>query len=113
MSKIAGDLLWNRKHITLIPGTTQIDTAIVQVEQAFEPGQPVPPTRLNVIPMSPIGPWASAVSHGNPYKNPTTGTMMVAFTNSDPSPVTINVLFHSFSTLAGPGQADAYAPPVD
>jgi len=135
MGKNAGALLWNRRHITLQPGITAFDTGLQQVSKTFaamSPGEPplgitvappgpadgaLPASRVQVIPMSPVAAWL-AVTHGEPFVDPATGTVKVTFNNAtiideEPAPVTINVLFWDPHSVVGPGNADVYNdPPV-
>jgi hypothetical protein len=124
MSTKAGQLLWNRKRITLQPGSRIFNTDLQQVNRAFnnssdsEPplgvvsAAPVangtePASRIQVIPMSPLSEW-NTVTHGEPYVDETTGLVFVQFDNSAQGQVTINVLFWDPHTSIGPGQVDTY-----
>jgi len=129
MGQKAGVLLWNRQHITLPFGITPVDTGLKQVSTSFAgmslgepsfgveiapPGPPDgtgPASRVQVIPMAPLGPW-SLVTHGEPYLNPATGTVWVTFNNQDEGSVTINVLFWDPHSMVGPGDADLYTDPA-
>jgi hypothetical protein len=136
MSTKAGQLLWNRKRIILDAPEVIIDTGLTQVNQAFDSsstGEPnlgiviAPPgpadgagpaSRIQVIPLCAISTPSSAfswedVTHGEPFVDPATGTVKVAFQNrSEDSFVikTLNVLFWDPHTAIGPGQADTYHP---
>lgn len=60
-----------------------------------------------VIPLPPLGNWY-LMSHGDPFVDGD-GDIAVTFTNGGGRPITINVLFADFHTLAGPGgYADSY-----
>lgn len=125
MGTKAGSLLWNRRHLTLVPGLTPVDTGLSQVDKAFgsmslnepplgvtsaPPGPPdgtLPASRIMVIPEAPTAAWTN-ITHGEPYLNPATGTIFVTFNNSDKTPATINVLFWNPHSLVGPGDADPY-----
>lgn len=124
MSTNAGNLLWNRQRITLAPGVTDIDTGLTQVQLGFgessvnepplgvsaaaapAPGT-LPASRVQVIPMAPLAGW-TGVTHSEPYVNTTTGTVHVAFDNTNEIATTINVLFWDPHTSIGPGQAQTY-----
>lgn len=126
MSNKAGTLLWNRQRITL-PGNgaaTDVDTGIQQPGLAFgnssaaeppmgaisnvsPPDGTLPSSRIQVIPMAPTDNW-SAVTHGEPWFDTTTGTIHVRFVNNGETGITINALFWNPHTLVGPGQADTY-----
>jgi hypothetical protein len=112
MSKKSGQLLWNRMQITLTAGSQVVDTGLCQLNKAWanssinEPGFGAP-SRVQVIPMSPITAWSS-VTHAEPVFNSSTQTVQVAFTNANEGPVTINVLFWDPATSVGPGEADSY-----
>lgn len=136
MGTKAGTLLWNRQHITLQPGFTSFDTELTQLNKGFadmSPGEPplgveiappgppdgtLPPSRVHVVPMSPISAWL-AVTHGEPFVNPATNTVWVTFNNATlsggeipvPVPVTVNVLFWDPHSIVGPGQAETYNEP--
>lgn len=121
----AGTLLWNRQRISLAAGVTQVNTGLTQVGRAFNnmsPSEPPlgvttappgpadgtpPASRIQVIPMSPIPAWTT-ITHGEPYVNPATNTIFVAFNNSDEAAADINVLFWDPHSLIGPGEADTY-----
>jgi len=125
MGTKAGALLWNRQHLTLLAGLTEVDTGIRQVNQGFgsmspneppmglliaPPGPPdgaLPASRVMVIPQAPTTTWLN-ITHSEPYVNPATGTIFVTFNNADKTPATINVLFWDPHSLVGPGDADAY-----
>lgn len=126
MSKNAGQLLWNRQRIDLLAGTTQVNTGLTQVSRSFESesiGEPplgvtlVPPgpangalpaSRVQVIPLAQTDKWVG-VTHGEPYLNPTTNTIFVAFQNNSESTITdLNVLFWLPHSMVGPGDADTY-----
>jgi hypothetical protein len=133
MGKKAGTLLWNRLHQLLAPGFTTVDTGLTQGNKAFagmSPGEPplgveaappgppdgtLPASRVQVIPMSPISAWG-AVTHGEPFVDPVTGTVKVTFNNAtivdeEPVSVTINVFFWDPHSMVGPGEADTYNSP--
>lgn len=124
MSTSAGALLWNRLHLTLASGVSEVDTGLTQVNKTFadqSPGEPplgvtsttppaggtAPASRVQVIPLVPTVAWTNIV-HGEPYFNPTTGTVWVSFQNNDKTPVILNVLFWDPFALLGPGDADTY-----
>jgi hypothetical protein len=114
MPNIAGNLLLNRRRLTLAPGTTDIDTGLQQCLRAFPPGEPTDDpgvneaSRIMVCPMVPVIAWLP-LTHGEPYLDPTTKTVHVAFLNSDRAPVTINVLFWNPHSIICPLDADPYA----
>lgn len=126
MSKKAGQLLWNRQRIDLPAGTTQINTGLCQVNKSFEsesigepplgvtlapPGPPngtLPASRIQVVMLAPTDKWAG-VTHGEPYLNPATDTIFVAFQNTNEGGITdLNVLFWNPHSMVGPGDADTY-----
>jgi hypothetical protein len=131
----AGALLWNRQRITLAPGFSSIDTGLTQLNRSFSdmsPNEPtlgvaaappgpadgsLPASRVQVIPMSPLASWG-AVTHGEPFVNPATGTVWVTFNNltiigEQPASVDINALFWDPHSMVGPGQAVPYnLPPI-
>ena len=114
MPNIAGNLLLNRRHLTLAPGTTDVDTGLQQNLRAFPVGEPTDDpapgsaSRIMVIPMSPIIAWV-LVTHGEPYLDSTTKTVHVVFTNSDQSdPIDINVLFWDPHSAICPLDANLY-----
>lgn len=116
MSKKSGQLLWNRMHLTLSPGLTDVDTGLTQSNKAWalssidEPGFSAP-SRVQVIPLAPLGPWVN-VAHAEPVFNTSTQTIHVVFTNVNEGQATINVLFWDPATSVGPGEADAYTAPL-
>lgn len=126
MSKVAGQLLWSRRQITLVSGSGApniIDTGICQKSLAFgtdpvlngvEPSmgdQDGTPSRVQVIPLAPLtggmtpGRWDN-VSHSEPYV--LNGTVHVHFTVSSELGTTINVLFWDPHSILGPGEAETY-----
>ena len=128
MSKKAGNLLWRRMRITLaagtggefpIPSRLDVDTGITQLQKGFdndslgEPGFDLAgagdPTRVQVVPLSPIAAWGG-VTIDDPVWDLTTETMHVVFHNSATQQVEINVLFWDPHSLIGPGRADTYNP---
>ena len=60
-----------------------------------------------VCPMSPVVAWFG-ISHGEPYLDPTTKTVHVAFLNTG-GPAMINVLFWNPHSAICPLDADPYA----
>lgn len=109
--------------------TLDVDTGLTQLGKSFaaqSPGEPtlgvagtsapapgaLPASRVQVIPLAPLPQWDN-ITHSEPYFNTTTGTVHVAFTNSDQGNATINVLFWDPHTLVGPGEADTYNTPDD
>jgi hypothetical protein len=126
MSKNAGQLLWNRQRINLPAGTTQVNTGLTQINRSFESesiGEPplgvtaappgpapgtLPASRVQVIPLAQTDKWAN-VTHGEPYLNPATNTIFVAFQNASEIGITdLNVLFWLPHSMIGPGDADTY-----
>lgn len=113
MSKIAGQLLWNRVHDTVpaqvdqTPGTLTINTQIAQVSKAFgdDPALVGEPTRIQVIPLCPTASW-TYITHGEPVL--VNGQYQITFTNTDTNPAVINVLFWDPHSHVGPGMADYY-----
>lgn len=121
----AGALLWNRQRISLESGVNNIDTGLTQIGRGFEnmskaepplgassaPPGPAPGTlpasRIQVIPLSPVTPWAD-VTHGEPFVNPATNTIWVSFNNSGEDDIEVNVLFWDPHSMVGPGDADTY-----
>lgn len=121
MSKKAGQLLWSRRQLILPAGATIVDTGLTQVSKAFPPGEPSlgaslssPPSstgvasRVAVLPQAPLSTWAN-ITHGEPYVDPTTGNVMIQFTNGGGS-ATVNVLLVDPHTVMGPGASEGYAP---
>ena len=112
MSKKAGQLLWNRRNISLPAGPSVIDTGLTQLNRAWdnssnaEPGFGTP-SRIQVIPMAPLSAWTN-VTHAEPVFNATTETVQIAFFNASEGPQTLNVLFWDPATAVGPGEADPY-----
>jgi hypothetical protein len=118
-----------------VPSSLIIDTGLTQQNQNFpdySPNEPtlgtiatvgssagppivppVPPpipvlvSRIHVIPEAPLSEWAKVVSHGEPFVDPTTGTVWVAF-NVNARVSDLNVLFWDPHSIVGPGQADTY-----
>lgn len=129
MSTKAGQLLWNRRRLTLSFGSNIIDTGIresnlaVAANSVDEPPlgviSAVPPapgttpaSRVQVIPLLPIAPW-SDITQGEPYVDEATGRVFVELTLlQDEGPVECNVLFWDPHSSMGPGAADTYAAPV-
>jgi hypothetical protein len=122
----AGELLWNRMRFDIaggtitvnsfIPSSVDIDTGLTQVNQSFpdmSPGEPGfgSPSRVQVIPMVPMGAWA-AITHDEPFLDPATGTIHVVFHNNNTTPVTVNAFFWDPHSMVGPGDADTYNPPL-
>lgn len=124
MSTNAGNLLWNRARVPVVDGpATDFDTGIRQVNRNFNansvgeptmgetavPPGPAPgvgtPSRIMVIPLPPLAAW-SGVQHGEPYLDPTTGTIHVSFQSG--TTTTLNCLFWDPHTEMGPGDADTY-----
>jgi hypothetical protein len=122
-----GALLWNRQNLVLPIGFTSINTGLRQVNKGFPdmspnepplgvmsapPGPPdgtPPASRVQVIPMAPLGIWV-AVTHGEPFVNPATDTVWVTFNNAGQTPAEINVLFWDPHSMVGPGLAMTYNP---
>jgi len=124
MSTNAGQLLWNRKRLTLPAGVTDVDTGLCQASKSFEAssvGEPplgipgiaapvngtLPASRVQVIPLAPVPFW-TLITHSEPWFNTTTKTVWVTFTSTAETNVMVNVLFWDPSTIIGPGQADTY-----
>jgi hypothetical protein len=113
MPNIAGNLLLNRRRLTLPFGATDIDTGLQQDLRAFPVGEPTDDpgvneaSRIMVCPMAPVIPWFG-ITHGEPYLDPTTKTVHVAFFNPG-APATINVLFWNPHSIICPLDADPYA----
>ena len=124
MSNIGGNLLWNRRRLTIPadPNGINIDTGITQVNRAFQDPtlgaeQATPPpigtgpaSRVMVQVLPPTDAWAGLLI-GEPYFDTDTNTVHVVFTNLNEQAAEINVLFWDPSTLCGPGQADTYNEP--
>ena len=113
----AGALLWNRMQIEVEPdtfGVASIDTGLRQPNQSFanysvdEPSLGGVPSRVMVVPMLPLTPWAS-VEISEPYIGPN-GNDYVDFDNTGDAPVTLNVMFWDPHSMIGPGDADPYHP---
>lgn len=123
MSKIDGQLLFNRKQVTILlgsPDANDIETGLCQSSLAFAPGDPTLGTdpapadpaagsRVQVIPLAPLSAWAN-VTHTEPRLDPDTGTVKVKFNlGGNVASVVLNVLFWDPSTAVGPGLAHTYA----
>jgi len=121
----AATLLWNREHLVLASGITSFDTGLTQTNRSFAdyspnepplgvssapPGPPdgtLPASRIQVIPMAPLGVWVD-ITHGEPFVNPATNTVWVTFNNNSKTPAEINVLFWDPHSIVGPGLAATY-----
>lgn len=129
MSTKAGTLLWNRRRLLLVEGTTDVDTGLRQPQQAFgassidepplgiagiapPPPGTLPASRVQVIPLAPTTVWG-AITHSEPWLNTATGTVFVTFVNSNEGSLDINVLFWDPHTSIGPGKADTYNPMIE
>lgn len=120
MSKINGQLLFNRQQIELQPNLElEVDTGLCQTSLAFAPGDPTLGTtslpidpdngsRVQVVPLAPLGAW-NLIGHSEPFLDPITGTVKVRFTSANEGTVKVNVLFWDPSTAVGPGLAHRYA----
>ena len=109
MALSAGQLHIVRKVIRLEVGATDIDTGIRQTEVDVAAGQPglgTDPSRVIVIPIGNTGPFLSVSAVGEPFVDPTTGTVHVALTSETLNSLLLNVLFVDLATFAGPGRAD-------
>lgn len=105
MSKIAGQLLWNRVRIDSLPnGSTSISTGLCQKSLAFGT-DPNLAARVMVIPMSDTTKWAT-ITHSEPYVS--NGVVYVDFANSGGTLLDVNVLFWDPHSHIGPGMADDY-----
>lgn len=102
MSKIAGQLLWNRVKDTLEVETKIFDTGLCQKSAAEDPNFA---SRVMVIPQAPLASWDS-VTIGEPYM--LNGTVHVALTKSQGETVEIRVLFWAPHTVVGPVDVDPY-----
>lgn len=130
MGRKSGTLLWNRMQVALSTDlTTDVDTGITQLNRSFPdyspnepplgvqtvpPGPPngsLPASRVQVIPLSPLGSWLD-ISHGEPYFDPTTGTIHVNFSVTPIEGTLMNVFFWDPHSMAGPGEADPYNDPI-
>lgn len=123
MSANAGNLLWSRSRVPVIDGQVDFDTGLRQSNLSFgsnsvdepplgvtavppgpAPGD-LPASRVMVIPLPPLAVW-SDITIGEPYLDPTTGTVHVRFGAT--SAKTINVLFWDPHSAIGPGLAATY-----
>lgn len=114
MSKVAGQLLWNRKRIVFAPATTtlNVDTGLTQVNRALSDpplGDGIAASRIQVLPLAPLAGWAN-ITHGEPFLDPATNTVHVVFTydSEQGSPLPFNALFWDPHTSVGPGDAMTY-----
>lgn len=115
MAVQAGQLLLNRRRLTLQPGVTTVDTLLQQTNLNFDPDPELdgadPPnavaSRVMVIPMSPLPEWDTII-HDEP-KLGAGDTVEVRFNNTDEQAHTINVLFWNPHTRVCPVSADPYA----
>lgn len=108
MSKKAGNLLWNRRRVTVLDGVIDIDTGLTQVQRGFgnmSPNEPNLASRVMVIPLPPLADWAG-VTHTEPFLDPVTNTVKVTFNAGLTHD--INVLFWDPHSVLGPGDADPY-----
>lgn len=102
------DVHVSRRHLALAAGTTTVDTGLEIHSNGYPgpPGNATVPSRVQVIPLSPISGW-TGVTHADPTYDAVTGVISVAFTAADNTD--INVLFwlpHSINAVL----ADDYAP---
>ena len=118
MSKVAGQLLWNRKKITIPANTTtlNVDTGLTQVNLALSDpplGDGIVASRVQVIPLAPLAGWANII-HAEPFLDPATNTVHVVFTydSEQGDALPFNVLFWDPHTIIGPGEAMTYNPPI-
>jgi hypothetical protein len=130
MSTKAGNLLWNRRRVSVGPANTDIDTGLRQANMSFDASSDsepplgisgvappadgsLPASRVQVIPLAPISEWmGAAISHSEPWFNTATGTVFVTFRSGNEGQADINVLFWDPHTLVGPGEADTYNAPA-
>ena len=98
-----GNLLVNRRRLTLAAGQTAIDTGIRINTNNFSP-DPGLPSRLMVLVQPPTGPWDAITAMSEPYFVGT--TLTIDFNCA--SETTVNVLFWLPHSLTGPLSADAY-----
>ncbi len=127
MSVQSGNLHWNRVRLDLDEGVTDVDTGLTLVNLGYNTLEPgiggsaaaapalgvLPASRIQVIPMAPIGTW-TGITHGEPYLNTVTNTIHVAFTNAvEGGSVGVNVLFWNPHTINSPGEAMTYNEPVE
>lgn len=105
MSKIAGQLLWNRVRFTLTGSTppVPINTGLCQKSYALGTDAGFP-GRVMVIPLAPTASW-TGVTMSEPYM--LNGTVYVNFSYTG-EPITLNVLFWAPHTYVGPVTTDAY-----
>lgn len=129
------DLHWRRMRISINAATLEVDTGLTlaSYERAFRRSSATEPqfdtdgaigSRIQVIPLAPLNAWlggfvggGTAISHGEPFLDATTGTIHVVFTAGRTAgaegvvvPATFNVLFWNPHSLSGPGAADTYNP---
>lgn len=125
MPKVAGQLLWSRRQITVTyvapppgqPDSNLIDTGLTQKSLAFGTDPPMDgadptvgdqdgtPSRIQVIPLAPLANW-QYVTHDEPYV--ANGRVYVQFHMNGERIQTINVLFWNPHSMLGPGDADTY-----
>lgn len=102
MALQAGNLLINRRHLTLAAGVTSITTGIKVSSNNLDPQLPA---RLMVLVMPPTSNWNAINAMSEPYMSGT--DLIVDF--SCTSATTINVLFFLPHSIIGPVSADDYA----
>jgi hypothetical protein len=103
-----GQLLVNRRQITLATGNNDIDTGLrqVRVGNAMDP-DPTLHQRTMVIPLPPTDNWAGITMPSDPTFSTVTGTVHVVLNNAGAA-TTVNVLFWAPATIMGPISVDTY-----
>lgn len=103
-----GQLLVNRRQITLATGANDIDTGLRQVRigNAMLP-DPTLEQRTMVIPLPPTDNWTGITMPSDPTFNASTGTVHVVLDNAG-AEVTLNVLFWAPHTIVCPISIDSY-----
>jgi hypothetical protein len=105
MPTIAGQKLWNRKHITLKAGeTTAVPHGLRQVRRNIDPTFK---QAVQIIPLPPLANWVG-IELGAQPDDEYVYLVNNAGTGND---VEVDVLFWEPHTVVGPGDADDYIVP--
>ncbi len=109
MAVQAGQLLINRRRLSLSAGANVIDTGLRQTNLNFDPDPPLGgsvsvASRVMVVPLPPTNAWAG-VSISEPVLG-AGGTVEVTF--NAPDPVVLNVMFWDPHTFICPMNAEPY-----
>lgn len=96
------------ENVTDIPPFTD-NTGVVEITTLIPIPGTLPPSRIMVIPLSPINQWLTVTQPTEPFFNPATNTVNITLANGGLLPVEINLLVWNPSCFSGPGEADVYA----